>query len=424
MNFILKIVQGPNAGAEIALVEGINVKLGKGDECDVVLADQTLPDVACELEVAAERVSLLLPDGTKEAMEPCHVKTLGTTAIAIGLAEGNWGALVWPETKSDKEDVEKTQEPDKPETPAKERKSNKLLIVFIVLLVLFVILELVLWLFWPFFNSGMVKVREVGRGLFSSSAKEKARLEEQPAYGSIEELAEAFNVEVLPLPNGEEGTLLKGNLEKSTDRLQLTAAAYSIMPGIAIDLSDNESLARASEELLNMLTAGALKVVSAKDRKLELAGKVKDADALRHILEAINNDVKHVENIDCSQVEIIPQVVENQPDVIAVAKKEHEEPHNSQPSEVAEVKAPEESKTVEAPVEEPKVEDAPPAPEPRPPVARLPIVGVVTMPYPYLVLRNGARVMEGGEFNGYVISKICDDVIILKNGDETLEWRP
>ena len=32
MNFLLKIVEGPNKGAEITLVEGVAVTLGKGDE--------------------------------------------------------------------------------------------------------------------------------------------------------------------------------------------------------------------------------------------------------------------------------------------------------------------------------------------------------------------------------------------------------
>ena len=37
MKFLLKIVQGPNAGAEIALVEGVRVTLGSADACDIVL---------------------------------------------------------------------------------------------------------------------------------------------------------------------------------------------------------------------------------------------------------------------------------------------------------------------------------------------------------------------------------------------------
>ena len=51
MNVLLKVVQGPNAGAEIALASGMTVSLGKGDSCDILLADQSIGDVACELEV-------------------------------------------------------------------------------------------------------------------------------------------------------------------------------------------------------------------------------------------------------------------------------------------------------------------------------------------------------------------------------------
>ena len=54
MNFILKIVEGPNKGAEIALVEGVAVTLGKDDACDVVLADPTLGEAPLKVEASAE----------------------------------------------------------------------------------------------------------------------------------------------------------------------------------------------------------------------------------------------------------------------------------------------------------------------------------------------------------------------------------
>ena len=58
MKFLLKIVQGPNAGAEIALVEGVRVTLGSADSCDIVLADPTLPAEACAIEASADSVAL------------------------------------------------------------------------------------------------------------------------------------------------------------------------------------------------------------------------------------------------------------------------------------------------------------------------------------------------------------------------------
>ena len=38
MSYLLKILKGANAGAEIALAEGA-VTFGSGDACDIVLAD-------------------------------------------------------------------------------------------------------------------------------------------------------------------------------------------------------------------------------------------------------------------------------------------------------------------------------------------------------------------------------------------------
>ena len=419
MNFILKIVQGPNAGAEIALVEGFNVKLGRSDECDIVLADQTLPELVGELYVEKDRVMLTLPDGAQEQLEPYQVKVFETTAIAIGPADIPWQTLVWP--KSEHAESQEAKPVDSPNAvaPRKESRSNRLLIALMVLLVLIVILELLLWLCWPFFNSRMVKLRVACQELCSASSKNEVNAASEANHVSLEELAAAYHVEVLPMPNGEEGKLLKGNLEKSVDRLRLTAEAYSIMPGVAIDLSDDESLKRASEELLDMLTEGTLKVAKAKDRKLELEGRIKDVNALRHVLEALNSDVRHIDGIDCSKVELIPQIDENQTDVIAIKKKPDFD------SEKAAAEA--DSKTVTAKaigtVDEGKIATASQA-KPRRVIAKLPIVGVVTTPYPYLVLRNGSRVIEGADFNGYVISKICADLILLKKGEEILEWRP
>ncbi|MBQ6137767.1 MAG: hypothetical protein IJI73_10410, partial [Kiritimatiellae bacterium] len=92
MNFLLKIVEGPNKGAEIALVEGVAVTLGKGDACDIVLADPTMPDAPSTVEASADGVSL---DGSP--VEPFHVKTLGATSFAVGPADAPWDGLVWPE---------------------------------------------------------------------------------------------------------------------------------------------------------------------------------------------------------------------------------------------------------------------------------------------------------------------------------------
>ena len=91
MSALLKIVQGPNAGAEIALPDGVEVSVGKADSCDIVLADPTLPDAPLTLSSDASGAVLL--DGVP--LEPLHVRTLGSTALAVGPDAAPWGPLVW-----------------------------------------------------------------------------------------------------------------------------------------------------------------------------------------------------------------------------------------------------------------------------------------------------------------------------------------
>ena len=76
MSFLLKIVEGPNKGAEIALVSGVPVTFGKGEDCDIVLADPTLPPSPVSIEASDVGVTA---DG--EALEPFMVKTVGSTSF-------------------------------------------------------------------------------------------------------------------------------------------------------------------------------------------------------------------------------------------------------------------------------------------------------------------------------------------------------
>lgn len=89
MSFILKIVEGPMRGAEVALTEGLRVSVGSGDDCDVVIADGSLPPRAFELDVAADAVTLVKGEEPQvlEAFAPFSV---GTTTFAVGPADAPW----------------------------------------------------------------------------------------------------------------------------------------------------------------------------------------------------------------------------------------------------------------------------------------------------------------------------------------------
>ena len=101
MNRILKIVGGPLKGAEIALVAGTKVKVGSGDDCDVLVSDPTLEKFAFELDVAEDEVTITTPDGAAKTMLDCEAKEFGSSAFAVGPAEGKWQEIVWAEKKSE-----------------------------------------------------------------------------------------------------------------------------------------------------------------------------------------------------------------------------------------------------------------------------------------------------------------------------------
>jgi len=437
VNLILKIVQGPNTGAELALVEGVNVKLGRSDECDVVLADQTLPDVACEIEVRSERVALLLPGGGQERLDPLRVKVFGTTAIAVGPADSPWGPLVWP-------DPDVPDEPEEPEVDETEEKPEEkprwraLQWALLIVLILVVILEFVVWLFWPFFNARITAFRDWWQEKYRKWTADKMVEAAIPVHRQdLNDLAKAYNVTAV-IPHGHSingKPRMFGNLKTRSERLRLTAAAYSICPGVQLDLSDDQTLRSSAEELFRMVAgAGALKVEEAEDCCLTLAGRVADLPSLQHILEALKSDVLGLEKVDCSKVTIgeleLQKVSEpaTASDSATASKTEKPATTVAGASDKKDESAAKESKEPMTVLPKPLETGALPVVAKAKPAAaglpKLPVVGVLTIPYPCLVLQNGSRVVEGAEFNGFIVARIGEDTILLKKGRQTFEWRP
>ena len=429
MNVLLKIVQGPNAGAEIAVAEGMTVSLGKGDSCDILLADQSLADVACELEVSAERVRMLLPGGVEERLEPFAVKFLGeTTAIAIGPEMGAWDELAWPvrgsaaaENDPAVPDVAPAAE-SAAETPGTDsagkdgRRFGCGCIAALILLVPVVFVALA-FLLWPF-RSSVAKllgptaphlrpivyfVVDAGIGAvgfawnFAKGCIPDGDGEESvPPPPSIRDVAAAHGLSCVET-NGT--CVLSGNFATRAQRLAATAAAYAAKPGVTLDLSDDESMRHSVSEVLELLSEGKLKVHSVANRIIALSGFSPGASSLRTTLEAIRADVPNVRNVDCSRVMLgesggIAEVVEavdssvSKPAVrgVKTARVRREKRKSTMP--------------------------------------KMPVVGVVTVPYPCIVLKDGSRVTEGAEFGGFVIDRIGADTIRVRGPEGTFEWRP
>ncbi len=405
MNFILKIVEGPNKGAEIALVEGVAVTLGKGDDCDIVLADPTMPDAPLSVEASADGVVV-----GGEPLESLVVKTFGATSFAVGPADAPWGELKWPKP----EPPEKPDNPEKPETPEKPEKPEKpespepptepekkrrggcfgclvALLVFLLILIGFA------WFFWTEVKPHAVSVWKMVRtgrtdaGESAASASGLSDAQTSDLKGVVEKYG-------LSLVESEGKVRVSGNLKTRRERLAATAEAYEALPGVELDLSDDESFRTAAEAALDTFSEGKLKVVAATNRVLSVSGSASSPLLLKKALEALNADLPKLRNVDVSGVVISPVGAgKDAGETVDVERREGG--RFASPFRVPRRAAKKETQT-------------------------FPVCGILTTPYPCLVLRDGRRIMEGAAIGDSVIVEIGEDSVTCTNSTGRFTWKP
>lgn len=447
MSFLLKIVEGPMRGAEIALVEGLRVSVGSGDDCDIVLADGSLPAHAFELDVTATSVTLVRGDET-QALTPFEVVDVGTTAFAVGPAEGEWpenlarvararpvadatgakpgepadgatgakpGELAADATSAKPgAATEKTADrvtgakpssgeggarPDEagasPASPARRRGCGVGCLAVIGLLLLVVGLA---WYFWPRVRAACpaaetarvsvvehsLRAWEGAKGLCRAAYARCAKSAPVAAAPgpSLAEIAAQY---ALTLTERDGAPLLTGNVRRRTERLAIRSLALADSPNVRFDLTDDESLKAAADELLFVVTEGALKAVAASNRVVTLTGRIPTSAALEKAVRALNADVKGIARLVTDGVSVggpLPTATADEP---ATAPKRR----------VAKPSAPD-----------------------------YPIAGILTAPYPCVVLRNGTRLTEGASLGTAVLVTIAADKLTLKDGGSVIEWKP
>ncbi len=420
MSFLLKIVEGPNRGAEVALVEGVAVTLGKGDDCDVVLADPMLPDAPFTIEATSAGVTV---DG--ETLPPFHVRTAGDTSFAIGPSGEAWGTLVWPEPENrESETGDGRQVGEQPAPPASspaavaeeavapaEKKRHGGCLGCLLWLV--VLLSILLGVGWFFMDALRPKVEELwgritGNGSVSDAAgaslssedgsvRECGALAGSPLAGDkLRAIADKYGISFTNV-NGR--AAVSGNLRTRADRLAATAEAYAAQPGVDLDLSDDESFRIAAEDALFTLTEGALKVCSATNRFLAVTGSMPSADALRKTLESLNADLPKLRNVDVAGV-VLTQVLQHADDEAA------------------------DSSLPGTGVSLPGAHRVKAGRRGRRDASTLPVCGILTTPYPCLVLKNGQRVLEGATIGDSTILKISADSVVVTNAGGMFTWSP
>ena len=407
MNFILKIVEGPNKGAEIALVEGVTVTLGKGEDCDVVLADPTMPDAPLPVEASADGVAV-----GGEPLESFSVKTFGATSFAVGPADAPWGDLKWPKAESlkaeDREAQDEKRESEAPpraarlapeESPREEGEEKKkrggCFGCLLALLVLLLVLAVLVW----FFRDA---VKPHAESLWEKLCAGRSGLDGSPTAQTsdsgtlIPDLREIAGKYSLSLVESDGRAQISGNLKTRRDRLSATAEAYGAQPGVELDLSDDESLRASAEDALFTLTEGAIKVVTATNRVVSIAGSSASPLSFKKTLEALNADLPKLRGIDASGVVISPIVAGT--DGYGTEDVEQADGTSSPRGSRRKSKKPQST--------------------------TLPVCGILTTPYPCLVMRDGRRVMEGATIADSVIVEIGADSVTLTNSTGRFTWKP
>ena len=402
MNFLLKIVEGPNKGAEIALVEGVAVTLGKGEDCDIVLADPTMPDAPLSVEASADGVAV-----SGVPLESFSVKTFGATSFAVGPADAPWGELKWPkpeDREEERENGEESTEPPPPPTteppsppatePSSRRRGGCFGCLFVLLGLLLVLIALV-WLFWDALKP---RAESLWEKMYAGRSDSDDAPTVQPSgsdtrSSSLRDIAAKY---ALSLVESDGRARISGNLKTRRDRLAATAEAYGAQLGVELDLSDDETLRTSAEDALFTLTEGALKVVAATNRVVSIAGSSRSPLLLKKTLEALNADLPKLRNVDTSGVVISPLMART--DGAGAGDGE-------QADGIFSTRTPRRTSK-------------------KPASPTLPVCGILTTPYPCLVMRDGRRIMEGATIADSVIVEIGADSVTLTNSTGRFTWKP
>lgn len=423
MNWLLKIVEGPMKGAEIALVNGMRVKFGSSPDCDIVVADSTVGAVAFELDVAESGVTLVGVGGEARPLRAFEIADAGTTSVAVGPAEGDWQPLTRPapvEAAPEAAPVEATSEAaptEEPVAPAEDHEEDsagkeperrrKGGCGCLAVLLLLLVAAAVVWILWrycpparPVLEKASPAITWVRSEAVAGWNWCKAKLaKEPPVVETPEEIAARRKLALdeiaseygLVLDESGDAPRLVGNLRRRTERLAIRALALAADDRVEFDLADDETLLSQANELLFACSDGALRAVAATNRHVTVTGYAPTPEALERAVRALAADVPLVDTLDTSSI-----VVGGLP-----------------PSAVAGTAF---------------VRDAAPAKPTTGENLRVrrnyPIAGILTEPYPCVVLADGLRLIEGAQIGGAVLEKIEADRLTLKEGEHRFEWKP
>ncbi|MBR0459993.1 MAG: hypothetical protein IJJ26_12205 [Victivallales bacterium] len=403
MKWVLKILKGANAGAEIELADGA-VLFGSADSCDIVLADAAVPPEAFVLETSDAGVACkVLPDGEARQVELYTLQNVAGISFAIGEIGAPWPEIKEPAPPAEEKPAEEKPAEEKPageaepersapspaesakpaEAPQPKRGKLGGCLLMLLCFVFGFVLALVLY---AMFGTETLASQNGWRSAWERLCKKCGKdtdktakeAQKQPTI-TLEGWAKKHN---LTIEENDGVKKISGNFEKRSEKLDAVAMAYRLAPQAVVDISDDETLRSGVEAVLFTVTENRIELREASNRKVVLDGKAKSKDELLNTVAAICTDVNHVRVVDDTSVE-------------------------------CEDGARTEIPTVFLPVAEDKKKD----PE-------FPVTGIITTPYPCLLLKDGSRASIGAMIGTFRVEKIEPDQVILSQGEEEIIWKP
>ena len=463
-SIILKILTGPQEGAEVELTAGRSATIGSGFQCDIALVDAMLASEQGTFLVQESGVQFTAAaDGVHLGEEPVAAGstvevplytalTLGGTRVALGAAGETWPAITWPELSALKPpepvpaapetpdgqdeaaDVPPTEAASEGEPPpaAEEEKAEepplwrayveRYLVWGILALVVLILALGVGCVFWCY----SAPPRDIETVL-------KARRRE-----ALEKLMAAHG---LTLQDG----VLSGNLKEARVRLDIERFVYTEFPGeIQPDLTDDQTLRESLAQVLEGLGSGLIVVDGVVDRNATVHGIVPSKEVWENDLAHIRQDVPKLKEVRAKFVVCVDETLIRMRNVlrlfpafgnVAVSWKNNQfvfegvvaegsrkdflemltEVGKNLPRNAVLVNA------VKWRVAAPTAAGAIPGASG---VDGLPITGVIFQPFTCLQMQDGTRVFEGGAIGDFSVEKITPDEVVFRQGSNRVTWRP
>lgn len=405
MSYLLKILKGANAGAEIALAEGA-VTFGSGDACDIVLADATLAAEAFVIETSGAGLTLrMLPDGEAKALGLYTVFAAGEMEFAVGEDGTTWPELKRPAPVERAPDGDAEPQEDVAPAPVtaaepppakgllKERKSRfsvvRTLLLALLVLILLALCAFVGW--WLWLHRGDLNRERLERVALRFWRAEPATVRVVRSPESLDRIAAETGLE---LAEADGRKVLRGNFVLRRERMAVAARARAADRDVRLDLSDDETLKLSAEETLGMASGGRIRVAVATNRCLRLEGAARTRDELLQTVAALCADVNRLRSVDDTAVVCADGHAAEKPTTYQTVREAAANPFVTRPL------------------------------RPGLPAPKCPVAGLILTPYPCLVLRDGSRATVGAEIGGWVVEGISDREVTLKQGTRTFRWKP